>query len=146
QQCRAACTAAAGTKWPVGSPAVPGRTMMLASRLQMVQQRIAGQLQQHLQALQPADPRLAEAMQYRVLNGGKRLRPLQIYATCEARGGTTEAVDAAAVAMVMLDGYSLVHDALPAMDDDDLRRGNPTCHIAFDEGAEVLTGDGLLTA
>jgi len=119
---------------------------MLASRLQMVQQRIAGQLQQHLQALQPADPRLAEAMQYGVLNGGKRLRPFLIYATCEALGGTTEAADAAAVAMEMVHSYSLVHDDLPAMDDDDLRRGKPTCHIAFDEATAILAGDGLLTA
>lgn len=119
---------------------------MLASRLQMVQQRIAGQLQQHLQALQPADPRLAEAMQYGVLNGGKRLRPFLIYATCEALGGSTEAADAAAVAMEMVHSYSLVHDDLPAMDDDDLRRGKPTCHIAFDEATAILAGDGLLTA
>lgn len=119
---------------------------MLTSRLQLVQQRIAAQLQQHLQVLQSADPRLAEAMQYGVLNGGKRLRPFLIYATCEALGGTTEAADAAAVAMEMVHSYSLVHDDLPAMDDDDLRRGKPTCHIAFDEATAILAGDALLTA
>lgn len=119
---------------------------MLAQQLQDIQQRVAQQLQLSLQVLNTADPRLAAAMQYGVLNGGKRLRPFLIYATCEALGGQYADADAAAVAMEMVHSYSLVHDDLPAMDDDDLRRGKPTCHIAFDEATAILAGDGLLTA
>ena len=119
---------------------------MLNEQLQAVQSRIAEQLSRHLNGLQAADARLADAMHYGVLNGGKRLRPFLIYATCEALGGQRADADAAAVAMEMIHSYSLVHDDLPAMDDDDLRRGKPTCHIAFDEATAILAGDGLLTA
>ncbi len=111
-----------------------------------VQQRVEAQLQQQLAGLGLADARLAEAMTYGVLNGGKRLRPFLIYATAEALGGSREQADCAAVALEMIHSYSLVHDDLPAMDNDDLRRGKPTCHIAFDEATAILAGDGLLTA
>ena len=118
----------------------------LAQALREVIVRVEAQLQQKIDELQLADPRLKEAMAYGVLNGGKRLRPFLIYATCEALGGSKAQADSAAVAMEMVHSYSLVHDDLPAMDDDDLRRGKPTCHIAFDEATAILAGDGLLTA
>ena len=114
--------------------------------LAQVQSRVEQQLLQRLDELQLADARLAQAMQYGLLNGGKRLRPFLTYATASALGGSWEQADAAACALEMVHSYSLVHDDLPAMDDDDLRRGKPTCHIAFDEATAILAGDGLLTA
>jgi len=89
--------------------------------------------------------RLAEAMRYSVLAGGKRLRPVLCLLAAEACGGDPEAALPAACALELVHTYSLVHDDLPAMDDDDLRRGRPTCHKAFDEATAVLAGDGLLT-
>lgn len=87
--------------------------------------------------------RLYQAMAYSVVNGGKRVRPLLAYAACEALGGGAERADGAACAVELVHAYSLVHDDLPAMDDDDLRRGQPTTHIAFDEACAILAGDGL---
>ncbi len=94
----------------------------------------------------PACPaRLAMAMRYSVLGGGKRLRPVLCLMAAEACGGEAEAAMPAACALEMVHTYSLIHDDLPAMDDDDLRRGRPTCHRAFDEATAILAGDGLLT-
>ena len=90
-------------------------------------------------------PRLAEAMRYSLLGGGKRLRPVLCLLAAEACGGDPEAAIPAACALEMVHTYSLIHDDLPSMDDDDLRRGRPTCHRAFDEATAVLAGDGLLT-
>jgi farnesyl diphosphate synthase/geranylgeranyl diphosphate synthase type II len=90
-----------------------------------------------------ATPRLREAMRYSVLGGGKRLRPALVYASGMALGARLEALDAPAAAVELIHVYSLVHDDLPAMDDDDLRRGRPTCHRAFDEATAVLVGDAL---
>ncbi|MBL7250469.1 polyprenyl synthetase family protein [Alloalcanivorax marinus] len=92
-----------------------------------------------------ASPRLAEAMRYAALAGGKRIRPMLVYAACRLAGGDTDQADVAAVAVESIHAYSLVHDDLPAMDDDDLRRGQPTCHRAFDEATAILAGDTLLT-
>ena len=89
--------------------------------------------------------RLAAAMRYSVLGGGKRLRPLLCLMAAEACGAEPEAALPAACALEMVHTYSLIHDDLPAMDDDDLRRGRPTCHKAFDEATAILAGDGLLT-
>jgi geranylgeranyl diphosphate synthase type II len=89
--------------------------------------------------------RLAEAMRYSVMAGGKRLRPVLCLMAAEACGGDASAALPAACALEMVHTYSLVHDDLPSMDDDDLRRGRPTCHKAFDEATAVLAGDGLLT-
>jgi geranylgeranyl diphosphate synthase, type II len=89
--------------------------------------------------------RLAMAMRYAVLGGGKRLRPVLCLMAAEACGGEAEAALPAACALEMVHTYSLIHDDLPAMDDDDLRRGRPTCHRAFDEATAILAGDGLLT-
>ncbi|WP_277373814.1 farnesyl diphosphate synthase [Pseudomonas sp. AA-38] len=87
--------------------------------------------------------RLYQAMRYSVMNGGKRVRPLLVYAACEALGGDPERANGAACAVELIHAYSLVHDDLPAMDDDDLRRGQPTTHKAFDEATAILAGDGL---
>lgn len=95
-----------------------------------------------------APPRLAEAMAHGLLAGGKRLRPVLVLAAFDACGGRPEdrgvALDFAA-ALEFVHTYSLVHDDLPAMDDDDLRRGRPTCHVVYGEATAVLAGDGLLT-
>ena len=90
-------------------------------------------------------PRLREAMRYSLLAPGKRLRPMLVLLAAEACGGTIEAALPAACAVEMVHAYSLIHDDLPAMDDDDLRRGRPACHKAFDEALAILAGDALLT-
>lgn len=89
--------------------------------------------------------RLHEAMRYAVFGGGKRLRPVLVRAACRAAGGDAEAALEPACAVELLHTYSLVHDDLPAMDDDTLRRGRPTVHVAFGEALAILTGDALLT-
>ncbi len=89
---------------------------------------------------------LSEAMRYSVLGGGKRIRAILVYATGEALKIKPELLDSPAAAIEMLHAYSLVHDDLPCMDDDDLRRGKPTTHIAYDEATAVLAGDALQTA
>ncbi|WJH34287.1 polyprenyl synthetase family protein [Paenibacillus sp. CC-CFT747] len=88
---------------------------------------------------------LREAMKYSLLAGGKRLRPILVLAAAEALGGKTEAAMPAACAVEMVHTYSLIHDDLPAMDDDDYRRGKPTNHKVFGEAMAILAGDGLLT-
>jgi geranylgeranyl diphosphate synthase type II len=93
-----------------------------------------------------APPALAEAMAYSLFSPGKRLRPLLVVLACEATGGTLELALPAAAAVEMIHTYSLIHDDLPAMDDDDLRRGQPTCHKKFGEALAILAGDALLTA
>ena len=98
--------------------------------------------------LPPADSeprRLHAAMRYVALGGGKRLRAALVYATGEALGAPADVLDVPACALELVHAYSLVHDDLPAMDNDDLRRGKPTCHKAFDEATAILTGDGLQT-
>jgi len=87
--------------------------------------------------------RLHEAMRYSVLSGGKRVRPALLFATARTLGLSEDEVEAAACAVELVHVYSLVHDDLPAMDDDDLRRGRPTCHKAFDEATALLVGDAL---
>ncbi|HYE04769.1 MAG TPA: farnesyl diphosphate synthase [Planctomycetota bacterium] len=97
-------------------------------------------------ALPPADAepaRLHAAMRYTVFAGGKRVRPALALAACRACGGADDAVAPALAALELLHTYTLVHDDLPAMDDDDLRRGRPTCHKAFDEATAILAGDAL---
>jgi farnesyl diphosphate synthase len=88
---------------------------------------------------------LHEAMRYAVLGGGKRVRPLLVHAAGEVAGATPKACDAAACAVEMIHAYSLVHDDMPCMDDDDLRRGRPTVHKAYDEATALLVGDALQT-
>lgn len=96
--------------------------------------------------LDPPQPDLAKlfaSMRYSLMNGGKRVRPLLVYAACDALGGTTRHANAPACAVELIHAYSLVHDDLPAMDDDDLRRGQPTTHKAFDQAHAILAGDAL---
>jgi farnesyl diphosphate synthase len=88
-------------------------------------------------------PQLTEAMRYSALDGGKRMRPLLVYGSGWALGLAPEQLHAIAVAVEIIHTYSLIHDDLPAMDDDDLRRGRPTCHRAFDEATAILAGDAL---
>jgi len=91
------------------------------------------------------EKRVTEAMQYSVMNGGKRLRPFLVYETAKLFEIDFEQSLNCAVAIECLHSYSLIHDDLPAMDNDDLRRGKPTCHKAYDEATAILAGDGLLT-
>jgi geranylgeranyl pyrophosphate synthase len=117
----------------------------LAAFLEEMRVLVDRELDRRLRA--PADDpgKLAEAMHYAATGPGKRLRPAIVLAAAEACGGTREAALPAAVALEMLHAYTLVHDDLPAMDDDDERRGRPTVHIAFGEAIAILAGDGLLT-
>ena len=116
----------------------------LPNWLLQYQQRVEQQLAHFLSAEQPQT--LMQAMRYACLDGGKRIRAVLVYATAHSLGLDLNRVDAAAAAIECIHAYSLVHDDLPAMDDDDLRRGKPTCHIAFDEATAILAGDALQTA
>ena len=115
------------------------------ARLAGWQARIDGALATILPAADQAPRRLHAAMRHAVLSGGKRIRPLLVYATGHALGVPDPALDDAALAVELMHGYSLVHDDLPAMDDDALRRGQPTVHVAFDEASAILAGDALQT-
>ena len=107
------------------------------------QQHFETRLKKLLLQAPVADARLSAAMEYSLLAGGKRLRPLLAYAAAEALGADASCADMAACALEMMHTYSLIHDDLPAMDDDPLRRGKPTCHIRFDEATAILAGDAL---
>jgi geranylgeranyl pyrophosphate synthase len=111
-----------------------------------VRAQIDGELARRLVPPVPDPGRLGEAMLYAALGPGKRLRPALVIAAAEACGAAREAALPAAAAIEMFHAYTLVHDDLPAMDDDDERRGRPTVHVAFGEGIAILAGDGLLTA
>jgi farnesyl diphosphate synthase len=113
------------------------------SRISYYSERIAAGLDLALPPLDRPPQRLHEAMRYAVLNGGKRVRPLLIYATGECLGIDDERLDAPAIAIELIHAFSLVHDDLPAMDDDDLRRGLPTVHRHFDEATAILAADAL---
>ncbi len=119
--------------------------MSLKSLMSFYQQRVNVALERWLPADTILPNRLHEAMRYSVFNGGKRIRPLLVYFTGKALNVAPEHLDAVACAVEFIHAYSLVHDDLPAMDDDDLRRGKPTCHKAFDEATAILVGDGLQT-
>jgi geranylgeranyl diphosphate synthase type II len=118
---------------------------MIAAYQALCQSRVDTALESLLSSPSPELQRLYAAMRYSLFNGGKRVRPLLAYAACEALGGAPERANAAACAVELIHAYSLVHDDLPAMDDDDLRRGQPTTHRAFDEACAILAGDGLQT-
>lgn len=106
-------------------------------------ERMEGVLGRLLPSEDVLPARLHRAMRYSVLGGGKRIRPLLVYATGHCLGVAVEHLDRPAAALELIHAYSLVHDDLPAMDNDDLRRGRPTCHRAFDEATAILAGDGL---
>jgi geranylgeranyl pyrophosphate synthase len=114
-----------------------------ATRLAGYQARVEAALEACLPPATELPARLHAAMRYSALGGGKRIRPALLYATGELLGVEPEPLDAAAAAVEMIHVYSLIHDDLPAMDDDDLRRGRPTCHRQFDEATAILAGDAL---
>jgi farnesyl diphosphate synthase len=113
------------------------------AQLEVWRIRMEGALDARLPSAGTVPARLHEAMRYSVLGGGKRIRPALLFATARTLGLAEGEVEAAACAIELIHVYSLVHDDLPAMDDDDLRRGRPTCHKAFDEATAVLVGDSL---
>lgn len=108
-------------------------------------ERFNQDLQQCFPPIDGPENRVIEAMKYSVMNGGKRLRPYLLCACASLFGVGYETAFPAAASLEMLHSYSLIHDDLPAMDNDDLRRGKPTCHKKFDEATAILAGDGLLT-
>lgn len=113
--------------------------------MQAVRERTAQALDQHLPPAGHAPQRLHEAMRYACLNGGKRLRPVLVHAAGEASGASSDSLDFCAAAVEMIHVYSLVHDDMPCMDNDTLRRGQPTCHVQYDEATALLVGDALQT-
>src|SRR5215475_16003571 len=113
----------------------------LKSHQQLVDHRLAALLDRETAAPAP----LLDAMRYSLLAPGKRLRPMLVFMASQAAGGADETALAAACAVEMIHTYSLIHDDLPSMDDDDLRRGLPTCHKKFGEALAILAGDALLT-
>lgn len=115
------------------------------SFLQQTQQRVQKLLALHIPSGELEPARLHQAMRHSALNPGKRLRPALVYATGEMLAVKPELLDIPALSVELIHAYSLIHDDLPCMDDDDLRRGIPTCHIAFDEATAVLAGDALQT-
>ncbi|MGH8136741.1 MAG: (2E,6E)-farnesyl diphosphate synthase [Steroidobacteraceae bacterium] len=112
-------------------------------RIEAYRARIEQVLERCLSLPEPGTLRLREAMRYSALGGGKRLRPCLVYLTGESLGGALTDLDGPAAAVELIHVYSLVHDDLPAMDDDDLRRGRPTCHRAYDVATAILVGDAL---
>jgi geranylgeranyl pyrophosphate synthase len=116
--------------------------LVTQDRLEELRREIDGELDRVLAA---DGSRLFEAMRYAVLDGGKRFRPLLLLATGEAFGAPRDSLLPYACAVELIHSYSLVHDDLPAMDNDDFRRGKPSCHKAFGEGLALLAGDGLLS-
>lgn len=117
--------------------------MSTETLLEQWRARVEAALDAALPAADLAPQRLHQAMRYSVLGGGKRLRPMLVYAAGRCTGAAIDTLDAPAAAVEMVHAYSLVHDDLPAMDDDSLRRGQPTTHIAFDQATAILAGDGL---
>jgi geranylgeranyl pyrophosphate synthase len=115
----------------------------LKEYLSFCQNRVEKALEDRLPSGQLLPHKLHQAMRYSVLDGGKRMRPMLTYCTGKTLGIAPEALDGPACAVEFIHVYSLVHDDLPAMDDDDLRRGKATCHVAFDEATAILAGDAL---
>lgn len=118
---------------------------MLADSILQYQQRVDTQLKSYLDPLDDHASQLKSAMTYGALIGGKRIRPFLVYSVGQMLGVPLSQLDACAAAIECIHAYSLIHDDLPAMDDDALRRGKPTVHIAFDEATAILAGDALQT-
>ena len=116
---------------------------VFSERLQVYQKSVESALNCWLPKSSDQPERLHEAMRYSVLGNGKRIRPVILYATGEAFGIDLTSLDGPACAVEIIHAYSLIHDDLPAMDDDELRRGRPTCHKAYDEATAILAGDAL---
>src|SRR5437016_6724820 len=124
-------------------PAESAEPHAFAAQLESWRVRMERALSARLPGSDAVPARLHEAMRYSVLGGGKRVRPMLLFASARTLGLAEAEVEAAACAVELVHVYSLVHDDLPAMDDDDLRRGRPTCHKAYDEATAVLVGDAL---
>ena len=124
---------------------MPDASHAVDPRIAAWRERTDAALQRALDSTRDSEPRLHASMRHAVLLGGKRMRPLLVHATAEAFGAAPGVADAPAVAVELIHAYSLVHDDLPAMDDDALRRGQPTVHVAFDEATAILAGDALQT-
>lgn len=116
---------------------------MLADTITRYQKRVDNQLEKIIDAQAVTDPKLIAAIKHGALLGGKRIRPFLVYAVGEMLNIPLEKLDSSAAAIECVHAYSLIHDDLPAMDDDALRRGQPTVHIAFDEATAILAGDAL---
>lgn len=119
--------------------------MTLNEQINQSRQRVESFFARYFELTHFTDPTLQEAMHYSLTIGGKRLRPFLIYAAGELFNADIDDLDVLAAAIECIHTYSLIHDDLPAMDDDELRRGRPTCHIAFDEATAILAGDALQT-
>ena len=119
--------------------------MDFPSWMASIQQRAESALEATLPGADIAPARLHQAMRYAVLGGGKRIRPLLCHAAGSIFGAPAEVLDAPAAAVELIHAYSLVHDDMPCMDDDDMRRGKPSCHVAYDEATALLVGDALQT-
>ncbi|NLV17453.1 MAG: polyprenyl synthetase family protein [Syntrophomonadaceae bacterium] len=119
--------------------------MNLQAEMEKRKLLIEGALEKMMPSEDCRPPVIHQAMRYAVFNGGKRLRPVLVLEGARLMGGDFESVLPIACAVELIHSYSLVHDDLPAMDDDDLRRGKPTCHLVFGEAIAILAGDGLLT-
>tara|TARA_R110001583_G_scaffold112917_6_gene263162 strand:+ start:50134 stop:51024 length:891 start_codon:yes stop_codon:yes gene_type:complete len=117
----------------------------LTNKISYYQQRVNEQLIEHFKIANPTSQKLNDAMTYGALLGGKRVRPFLVYAVGEMLGSPLEKLDPLACAIECIHAYSLIHDDLPAMDDDALRRGQKTCHVQFDEATAILAGDALQT-
>ncbi len=123
----------------------PGNALyaQFRDRLDHYLERVTRKLDASLPSAEEQPERLHEAMRYAVFNGGKRVRPMLVYAAGECVGIAEDLLDAPAASIELIHAFSLVHDDLPAMDDDDLRRGKPTVHVAFDEATAILAADAL---
>ena len=119
--------------------------MELVKFKQAMSERVNHTLNNSLNLLPEHASKLKNAMKYALLIGGKRMRPFLVQATGQMLGVTESDLDGPAAAIEAIHAYSLIHDDLPAMDDDNLRRGHPTCHIQFDEATAILAGDALQT-
>ncbi|WP_440053786.1 (2E,6E)-farnesyl diphosphate synthase [Pseudoalteromonas sp. T1lg65] len=118
-------------------------TALLIKKLGLAKERVEHTIARYFEQQLDTDDQIKAATQYAISNGGKRLRPFLVYSTGELFGASQQDLDACAAAIECIHSYSLVHDDLPAMDDDELRRGKPTCHIMYDEATAILAGDAL---
>ena len=119
--------------------------MSIKEQIKLAQDDVANTLNLYFEQPLESDNTIKEATHYSVMNGGKRLRPFLVYTTGKILGADKRDLDVLAAAIECIHSYSLVHDDLPAMDDDDLRRGRPTCHIVYGEAQAILAGDALQT-
>lgn len=122
---------------------LPAQPLVFPEQAQLFKTRIEAYLKQQLSSYPMADEKLKSAMEYSLLLGGKRVRPFLVYATGQLFSLPQQDLDPLAGAIEAIHSYSLIHDDLPAMDDDDLRRGKATCHKQFDEATAILAGDSL---